>query len=99
MVEPRELLRRAWDLDQLELRYRRFLDRFDGRRPQTPDSQLVALTELVHEWRHFPFVDPEIPTELLPAGWPLPRAKQLFDSRHESWSAPAVARFDELDQR
>jgi len=99
MVEPRELLRRAWDLDQLELRYRRFLDRFDGRRPQTPDSQLVALTELVHEWRHFPFVDPEIPTELLPAGWPLSRAKQLFDSRHESWSAPAVARFDELDQR
>ena len=37
---------------------------------------------LVHEWRRFPFVDPEIPDELLPPGWPGHGAKAVFDERH-----------------
>ena len=48
------------------------------RRPATPAERFAALVELVHAWRRFPFGDPEIPAELLPAGWPGRRAKQLL---------------------
>ena len=37
--------------------------------PDTPDGVLRAQTRLVHAWRRFPFLDPQLPAELLPAKW------------------------------
>ena len=44
-----------------------------------------AQTQLVHEWRKFPFLDPDLPADMLPAGWPRKRAHDLFRERHAQW--------------
>jgi phenylacetic acid degradation operon negative regulatory protein len=89
LVPATEVLHRAWDLDDLADRYRTFTDSFRRRSPASDESRLAALVELVHAWRRFPFVDPEIPHRLLPRSWPGRRAKALFDDRHAAWSPGA----------
>ena len=44
---------------------------------------------LLTRWRRFPYRDPNIPLELLPAGWKAPRAKLLFLELHGMLAAPA----------
>jgi phenylacetic acid degradation operon negative regulatory protein len=92
-----EILRRAWDLDALASRYESFVASFERRQPRTPEGRFAALVELVHEWRRFPFDDPEIPARLLPGTWPGRRAKQLFDARHMTWSADANVWYEKAE--
>jgi phenylacetic acid degradation operon negative regulatory protein len=93
IVPDGELLHRAWDLDGLADRYRAFIEAAGALCPVDGAAQFAALVTLVHEWRRFPFVDPEIPDELLPSGWPGHRAKAVFDERHARWSPAATAWF------
>jgi phenylacetic acid degradation operon negative regulatory protein len=98
LVPASELLNRAWDLDGLGARYRAFIRTFSGRAPATPAGRFAALVELVHEWRRFPFLDPELPAELLDPNWPGRRAKALFDRRHEQWAPQARAYFEDVER-
>ena len=86
----------AWDLDTVTARYQEFIGEFTGLRPGPGDEALIAQTRLVHEWRRFPFLDPQLPAELLPAPWIGTRAAQLFHARHAEWGPPAQARWAEL---
>lgn len=95
LVPVAELLGRAWDLTTLSSRYEEFLTNFEERCALSDEECFIALTELVHAWRHFPFLDPEIPLQLLPRGWPGRRATALFDEQHTSWS-PGANRWYEL---
>lgn len=97
LVPDDVILRRAWDLDALMVRYGDFIARFAERRPTTPAERFVALVELVHEWRRFPFGDPEFPAELLPPAWPAHHAKELFDDRHAAWSPDANVWFEKAE--
>jgi phenylacetic acid degradation operon negative regulatory protein len=90
LVEPQEVLARAWDLDALASEYDEFIKGFGRRAPRTDQARFAALVELVHAWRRFPFTDPEIPARLLPSGWPGRRAKALFDDLHGDWSPGAA---------
>jgi phenylacetic acid degradation operon negative regulatory protein len=56
------------------------------------------MIELVHSWRRFPFIDPEIPDELLPASWFGHRAREVFDEKHAAWACGSQAYFDELEE-
>jgi phenylacetic acid degradation operon negative regulatory protein len=94
-----DLLDRAWDLDGLAGQYRSFIAGVEGRSPTSPAECAAALVTLVHEWRRFPFVDPEIPDELLPVQWPGREAKALFDDRHGRWALAANAWFAEREAR
>lgn len=90
MGEPRELANRAWDLDAVREAYDRFLDLADElERRHDRDTPLDAvrdLIQLVHEWRRFPFLDPDLPAELLPLDWPGERATKRFHELHAAWS-------------
>jgi phenylacetic acid degradation operon negative regulatory protein len=97
LLETDDLLGRAWDLDALAAGYAGFIGHFERRAPRSDEARFAALVDLVHEWRRFPFVDPEIPPRLLPAGWPGRRAKQLFDARHASWSPGANAWYEDVE--
>jgi phenylacetic acid degradation operon negative regulatory protein len=90
LVPDLEIIRRAWDLDELAARYEEFADRFARRRPDGGADAFAAVVELVHEWRRFPFDDPEIPDELLPDDWPGQRAGRLFDARRSAWGPAAT---------
>ena len=97
LIPADQLLRRAWDLEGLARRYRDFTVGFARRAPRSDDARFAALVELVHAWRRFPFVDPEIPPRLLPAKWPGRRAKTLFDDRHAAWTASANAWYERVE--
>ncbi|HKC26481.1 MAG TPA: PaaX family transcriptional regulator C-terminal domain-containing protein [Jatrophihabitans sp.] len=91
----RAMARQAWDLDEIEALYEEFLAHFGGR--ATPD-ELTATVELVHAWRRFPWIDPALPQELLPARWSGAAAARLFTRQHARWSAAARAQWQELNQ-
>lgn len=97
LVPAGELLERAWDLDALADRYQEFIDAFRRRSPGRDDARLAALVELVHAWRRFPFVDPEIPGRLLPVSWPGRSARSVFDDRHQAWSEAARRCYSSLE--
>jgi phenylacetic acid degradation operon negative regulatory protein len=52
----------------------------------------------VHHWRKFPFLDPDLPNEMLPPGWPRSRARRVFEARHASWHEPAREYFRSLEE-
>ena len=91
------LVRRAWDLDELAHTYAVFNDTHHCRRPLGGRDSFRALVELVHDWRRFPSIDPELPTELLPPDWVGTAAATLFRERRGQWSAPAQEWFAALD--
>lgn len=89
------MVSRAWDLTQLEARYEEFIDEFTGLNPTDGDAVLHAQTRLVHEWRRFPFLDPQLPSDLLPANWSGAHAAELFHRKHLEWRPGAQQRWDE----
>jgi phenylacetic acid degradation operon negative regulatory protein len=87
----------AWDLDAVRSQYDAFVEDFASIRPSSPEAFFRLQTLLVHAWRKFPFLDPDLPAELLPDGWPRRPAHELFVRCHSGWGAPARAWFEELD--
>ena len=71
---------------------------FEDLRPDSDDAVLLAQTRLVHEWRRFPFLDPRLPSELLPPGWIGARARELFAARHSEWDRAAQSRLARADR-
>jgi phenylacetic acid degradation operon negative regulatory protein len=84
------MIRRAWDLDQIEQRYEEFLTQFAS---QIAADPLTMLIELVHAWRRFPWIDPVLPIRMLPGRWSGSRAAELFRLRHSDWAADASAQW------
>jgi phenylacetic acid degradation operon negative regulatory protein len=91
------LLAAAWDLADVEDRYLEFLEAFETRRADDAREAFVAQVEMVQEWRRFPFLDPDLPAELLDHDWPGPRAAAAFHDRHARWHRLAQAEWDRLD--
>lgn len=87
----------AWDLESVRSQYEAFIEDFAAVRPSSGEAFFRMQTLLVHAWRKFPFLDPDLPAELLPAGWPRRRAHELFTGRHSAWSGPAQEWFDSLE--
>jgi phenylacetic acid degradation operon negative regulatory protein len=95
--DPEQLAAAAWDLDHVRGQYRAFIDDFSRVRATTPAGCFRQQTLLVHAWRKFPFLDPDLPASLLPARWPRDRAHSLFVERHERWQPAARAYFEALE--
>ena len=96
--EPRRVAEAAWELAAVIEEYKRFIAGFSRLRPGSPAAVFRAQTELVHEWRRFPFVDPDLPAELLARDWPRRRAHDLFRERHDRWAAAARSYFESLEE-
>lgn len=90
------LVNGAWDLQGIAERYEEFIDAFAGVQPATPDEALLAQIRLVHEWRRFPLLDPQLPEELLPEEWSGTKAAELFHRKHAEWRDAAQRRWLEL---
>ena len=81
----RELLVKCWDLEAIAAAYREFINVYEPRllreREQQSLSGQSAFVErlwLVHDYRKFTYVDPGLPSTLLPAHWPGTLAAALF---------------------
>lgn len=94
--DEQTMVERAWDIAGIEAQYERFVDEFDDLHPADGDPMLFAQTRLVHEWRRFPFLDPQLPPSLLPVHWSGRRAAALFHEKHAAWDEGAQRRWKEL---
>jgi len=87
----RDLLYRCWDVDAIAAAYTRFIRTYQPRLAQELDrphlSDEAAFVErlwLVHDYRRFTYVDPGLPSTLLPPHWPGTCAAAIF---HEYYRA------------
>jgi phenylacetic acid degradation operon negative regulatory protein len=99
VAADRDMAARAWDLAALDRDYaawlatyrprlRRYRGGMEGR------AALVERMRLVHDYRMFPFRDPDLPPELLPAHWSGRAAHEVFLEAHGLLREPAVAFVD-----
>ncbi|MFO6453445.1 MULTISPECIES: PaaX family transcriptional regulator C-terminal domain-containing protein [unclassified Aeromicrobium] len=96
----REMAARCWDMQTLNKEYDRFIqshevlaaaaDRLTGR------DALHARTELIHAFRHFPFLDPRLPEELRPDPWLGEDAHLLFRRAYDALGPAARAHVGDL---
>jgi phenylacetic acid degradation operon negative regulatory protein len=90
-ADASSLLDRCWDVERMRAAYRTYLDEFApvlasprGDAPTRDTARAFAdFVAGLHEWRKLPFVDPGLPTELLPDGWEGTEAAALFQRLRE----------------
>jgi phenylacetic acid degradation operon negative regulatory protein len=84
-LSDRALLERCWNVPEIAAAYRAFIARYEPRLRReresddlSDESALVERLWLVHDYRKFAYLDPGLPSELLPAHWPGTAAAALF---------------------
>lgn len=87
----------AWDLDQLATEYADFQKTYAAMEPADDMTAFRATVRLVHDWRRFPFIDPDLPAELLPTPWTGHTSAQLFLASRRAWSDQAQGWFNRLE--
>lgn len=96
-IEPTDRLLEAFDVAGLGRQYDAWLTRAraevrDADEQTDDEAAFVARTDLVHGWRKFLFIDPDLPAELLPDSWPGEVAATYFTEQAERL-LPAASRF------
>jgi phenylacetic acid degradation operon negative regulatory protein len=93
---PQRLVGLGWDLEDLGLRYQRFVKRFERvlaalRNLHALDHQacFIVRTLLIHEYRRLHLRDPLLPARLLPANWPGVQAAALCRDIYARVFAPS----------
>jgi phenylacetic acid degradation operon negative regulatory protein len=97
-----DLVEQCWDLDKLAARYRAFVSHYEplyrrdralrANRRLSDREAFVTRFALTHDFRRFPFIDPDLPERLLPRRWPGIRARSLFEA-HNALLRPGAFRF------
>jgi len=93
---------RAWDLDALRREYDAFIAEFTPllgrvRAGEVGGAEaLVARTRVMDAWRQFPGLDPELPEDALPGGWPRRRAQHIFARVYDALGPLAEVRFRQI---
>jgi phenylacetic acid degradation operon negative regulatory protein len=102
LAADREIAERSWDLAGLDRAYAELLATYRPRlgayragELQGADA-LVERMRLIHDYRRFPFRDPDLPPELLPENWSGRVAHEVFMEAHGLLRAPAEAWVDTL---
>ncbi|HMH92679.1 MAG TPA: PaaX family transcriptional regulator C-terminal domain-containing protein [Streptosporangiaceae bacterium] len=92
----------AWNLDELRRSYDDFIKRFEPVYERVVSGEiraweaLVERTAIMDTWRVFPALDPDLPAEVLPDGWPRQRAHEIFAQVYDSLGPLAEARFRQI---
>jgi phenylacetic acid degradation operon negative regulatory protein len=99
------IAREGWDLPAIAASYLRFIraygpkferDRVRKRRRALPDAEAFTTRfALTHDFRRFPFIDPELPRSLLPRNWAGTRARTLFQKYHAMLTGGALRFFSD----
>ena len=98
-----ELLNRSWDLTRIAAAYREFINhyapRLEAERTSASLSAADAFVErvwLVQDFRRFLYLDPGLPSALLPAHWPGSVASALFREYYRLISSKAAQFFESI---
>lgn len=100
------LVARAWDLTGLSERYASFVAEFssfvarNGRARRLPDDEaFLVRTRVVHLFRGFPFLDPELHDELASVSRARARAVSVFRVLYSGLAEPSQRHFDAVTDR
>jgi phenylacetic acid degradation operon negative regulatory protein len=94
------LVSRAWDLSGLVDRYEAFQSEFSpflaGRvRAGLSDAEaFLVRTRLVHQFRGFPLLDPELPEEMAAMSHPREQAVDTFHELYAALAEPSQRHFE-----
>jgi phenylacetic acid degradation operon negative regulatory protein len=86
----------AWQLEDVVRGYQEFIAAFERRGVGSQGEAFVAQVQMVHDWRRFPGLDPDLPIELLDHDWPGPRAAAVFHDCHGRWEHAAQEEWERL---
>lgn len=101
-LDPHRLVARAWDLDGLASRYDEFVGQYGefedpaARRRLSDRQALQVHAQMVHTFRQFPSMDPELPTNLVPPPASRARAIALFHDIYAALAPSARTYFDQV---
>lgn len=100
-VSPSDLIRRGWDLGPLRQAYADFLAAYRpiARRRLSDREAFVARTRIVHDFRRFPPIDPELPEDLLPEPIQRSEAVGLFHEIYDALAPASEAYFEARTHR
>ncbi|WBB61867.1 PaaX family transcriptional regulator [Streptomyces sp. WMMC500] len=85
----------AWDVAGIAEQYSVFIRRWSRRLPRVAAGTISGTaavrlrTEVMDTYRRFPVLDPLLPVELLPRGWPRARAREVFAAVYDGLAEPA----------
>jgi phenylacetic acid degradation operon negative regulatory protein len=90
------LVARAWDLTGLEERYEAFCSEFSRYASISLGDRdaFMVRTRLMHTFRAFAQLDPELPDELAALSGSRTRSAEIFDELYTGLSAPSQRHFD-----
>lgn len=101
--DPALVVARAWDLELLAARYDEFLSRLRRDLAAAEDLDDVEAYRrrflLTHEYRRFPFSDPDLPDALLPPGWAGNAAHDAFLEYNAKLRGPAERFYRSIAQK
>lgn len=103
--DAKQLVQKCWDIDEINGKYKEFIDTYRDKyeelanklrhNHEVADSRcFVEKTILVHEYRKFLFIDPDLPQELLPEPWLGEEADELFQNYYRILNPGAVRFFE-----
>ncbi len=80
------MVRNGWDLDEIDRRYRGFVEDYGEEADRLAASAVIdgkdafdTYLSVLDHWRKLPFRDPGLPSEVLTQDWSGPAAVQLFE--------------------
>ena len=108
-ADPKKIVSRCWDLGKIHERYANFISKYQPKLANhvkrirngenvEPSECFVERFNLIHEYRKLPFLDPDLPQELLPENWLRPQAASLFEQYHDSLTERANEYFDSVSR-
>ncbi|MBW8792259.1 MAG: PaaX family transcriptional regulator [Streptomyces sp.] len=84
-----EAVARWWDLTAIAKAHEQFLDAhepvlrgWEHRADTPPEDAYRDYLRALDTWRHLPYTDPGLPTDLLPSDWPGIRSAAVFHALH-----------------
>ncbi len=104
---PKTIISRCWDIDRIHKRYANFITEYSAKLDRCherlkngkdidPSEFFTERFKLIHEYRRLPYVDPDLPEELLPKNWLRSQASALFYEYHDMLAEKANKYFDSV---
>lgn len=109
-TDPRKIVSRCWDLTTIHERYANFIARFQPKLDEylkklqsgeecEPRTCFIERFNLIHEYRRLPYLDPDLPVELLPENWLRPQAVAIFERYYNALKQKADEYFENVCKR
>ena len=92
--ERHRLVAQAWDVGDLDIRYRAFMAELAAVQPGSAADAFAARLHMLYQWRRLLLADPGLPPMLLPQDWSGEQARRLMVDRYVTWRRLAAEWWD-----